>query len=57
MEEIPEVPRENPLRHDEKDRQPPDFFALQAVEKPVNNFVENFGRLWKKVENYLYFCR
>ena len=24
--------------------------------QPAEKFVENFGRKWKKVENYSYFC-
>ena len=29
------------------------LFCFMRAEK----FVENFGRMWKKMENYFYFCR
>ena len=28
----------------------------RVVKKSVDKFVENFGRKWKKMENFYYFC-
>ena len=32
------------------------YTKILSCKKAVENFVEKFGRMWKKVENYSYFC-
>ena len=32
------------------------YTKIYSVALPVEKIVENFGRLWKKMENYIYLC-